>query len=79
MNESLYDIAKTRHTRLKNTGYDYKGKIFQKSLSPYLMSDPNRSSILAEFEKTVYFLIEKTKYIKNFFNYTVGKNYKNLN
>lgn len=77
--DSLYDIANTRRTRLKNTGWDYKGKIFQKSVSPYLMRDPIRQSILQEFEKTVYFLIEKAKYVRNFFNYTVDKNYKNLN
>lgn len=76
---SLYDIANNRRTRLKNTGLDYEGKIFRKSLSPYLMRDPNRESILQEFEKTVYFLIEKSKYVRNFFNYTVDKNYKNLN
>lgn len=77
--ESLYNIAKTRRTKLKNIGYDYKGKIFSKTMSPYLMRDPNRSDILQEFEKTIYFLIEKSKYIKNFLNYTVDKNYKNLN
>lgn len=79
MNDSLYNSAKTRRTRLKNVGYEYEGKIFKNTLSPYLLSDPNRSDILTQIEKTVFYLIEKTKYIKNFFNYTVDKNYKNLN
>lgn len=64
---------------MKNTGYDYQGKIFQKTMSPYIMRDPNRQSILGELEKSVYFLIEKVKYVKTFFNYTVPKDYKKLN
>ena len=79
MNKSLYDIANNRKTVLKNTGYSYEGKIFQKSMSPYLFRDSNRSDILAQLETIVFFLVEKTKYIKNFFNYTVDKNYTNLN
>ena len=79
MKESLYQISRTRLTRLKNTGYDYKNKIFEKSLSPYILRDDNRKDILSQYEKIVYFLIEKAKYIKNFFNYTVDKNYKQLN
>ncbi len=77
--ESLYDKTNTRLTKLKDTGYDYEGKIFTKSMSPYLFRDPNRRDILGQLEKVVYFLIEKTKYIKTFFNYTVDKNYKHLN
>lgn len=79
MKESLYQISRTRLTRLKNTGYDYKNKIFEKSLSPYILRDDNRKDILSQYEKIVYFLIEKAKYVKNFFNYTVDKNYKQLN
>lgn len=79
MKESLYQISRTRLTRLKNTGYDYKNKIFEKSLSPYILRDDNRKDILSRYEKIVYFLIEKAKYVKNFFNYTVDKNYKQLN
>lgn len=77
--ESLYDKANTRLTRLKNTGYDYEGKIFKKSLSPLIMADPTRASILNEYEKMVFFLIEKAKMVKTFYNYTVSKDYKKLN
>jgi hypothetical protein len=79
MIESLYNKVDTRLDNLKNTGYKYKGKIFEKSMSPYLFNDPKRRDILNKFETIIYFLIEKTKYIKTFFNYTVDKNYKHLN
>ena len=77
--ESLYKKTLSRHNRLRDTGFDYKGKIFEKSMSPLLFTDPVRKSILEEFEKTVYFLIEKVKVIKTFYNYTVDKDYKHLN
>lgn len=79
MKESLYNKVDTRLDRLKNTGYNYEGKIFEKSMSPYLFKDTKRKEILSKYETIIYFLIEKTKYIKTFFNYTVDKNYKHLN
>jgi hypothetical protein len=79
MKKSLYDITNTRLTRLKNTGFDYEGNLFKRSLSPYILLDNKRSSILLEMEKMIFFLIEKAKYIKTFVNYTVPADYRNLN
>lgn len=79
MKESLYDIAKNRLTSRVNTGYDYKGNILQNSMSPYLFKNPVRAGILAQLENVIYFLVEKAKYIKTFYNYSVDKNYKDLN
>ena len=76
---SLYDYANTRLTRLKNTGYAYEGKIFEKTMSPLIFMDPNRRDILSAYEKIMFFLVEKVKAIKTFYNYTVPKDYKNLN
>jgi hypothetical protein len=77
--ESLYNVSNHRLDRLKNKGFNYKCKLFEKSMSPLLFADPTRKSILDEYEKLIYFLIEKVKLIKTFYNYTVDKNYKNLN
>ena len=68
-----------RLDRLRNTGYNYKGKIFEKTLSPLMFADPTRKDILNEYEKLIYFLVEKVKLIKTFYNYTVDKDYKHLN
>ena len=68
-----------RLDRLRNTGYAYKGKIFEKTLSPLMFADPTRKDILNEYEKLIYFLVEKVKLIKTFYNYTVDKDYKHLN
>jgi hypothetical protein len=77
--ESLYKVATNRLTRLKNTGFDYKGRIFEKSMSPLMFADPTRRSIIQEMEKMVYFMVEKVRIIKTFYNYTVDKDYNKLN
>ena len=79
MKTSLYDKVNSRLTRNQNSGYKYEGKIFERTLSPYILMDDNRKGILSSYEKMIFFVIEKTKYIKTFFNYTVPKDYKGLN
>ena len=79
MKESLYKVSTSRMTRLKNTGFDYKGKIFERTMSPYLFADPKRRDILNEFEKLIFFLVEKVKSIKTFYNYTVPNDYTKIN
>ncbi len=79
MKNSLYEKTNNRLTRVKNTGFDYEGHIFEKTMSPYLFADPNRKDILFSYEKIIFFLIEKVKMIKTFYNFTVPKDYRNLN
>lgn len=78
MKKSLYKISESRLNVLKNRGFNYEGKILKKSLSSYLYKDPKREEILNEFEKIVFFSVEKIKLIKAFFNYTADKDYTNL-
>lgn len=78
MQESLYDIVNTRRDRLLNRGFDYKDQIFNRSLSPFILSDSRRRGILLQFESLLYFLIQKVRLIKAHNNYTVNKDYKNL-
>ena len=56
------------------TGFEYKEKIFEKSMSKVILRDPVKASILQYFQKVVFGLIESTKQISNFVNYTVKKN-----
>lgn len=56
------------------SGFDYKDKILKKTLSKVLFKDPVKASILSYFEKGFFALVETTKQIKNYFNYTVPKN-----
>lgn len=56
------------------TGFEYKEKIFEKSMSKVILRDPVKASILQYFQRVVFGLIESTKQISNFVNYTVKKN-----
>lgn len=79
MKESLYDIANSRKEKINNLGFNYKGKILKKTLSSYIYMDPTRAGIMDQFENLFYFLVEKVKTIKTFYNYTVPKDYKKIN
>jgi hypothetical protein len=75
--KSWYEFIESQNDVRSNVGFDYEGKIFEKTLSnPVLGGDANRMDILASIENVIYSLIETTKYIKNYFNYTVSKNNK---
>ena len=77
MKKSWFEFIETQNEVRNNVGFDYEGKIFEKTLSnQVLQGDENRISILNSIEKVVYQLFETTKYIKNYVNYTVKKNNK---
>jgi hypothetical protein len=75
--KSYYEFINSQNDKRNNVGYAYEGNIFKRTLSRLVYNgDENRSYILAKIEKVVFTLIEKTKGIKNFVNYTVPKNNK---
>ena len=77
MKKSWFEFIESQDEIRSNTGFDYEGKIFGKTLSNQIIQgDTNRLEILASIEKVVYQLFETTKYIKNYINYTVKKDNK---
>ena len=75
--QSWYEFIESQNDDRSNKGFDYEGKIFEKTLSNQVINgDSNRVDILASIERVVYRLFESTKYIKNYINYTVPKNNK---
>lgn len=75
--ENLYDVRDSFNDNLES-GFEYKDQILVRTLSNVLYRDPIRSSILAYFDKAFFGLVESTKQIRNFFNYTVKKNNKRV-
>lgn len=74
---SWYEFIESQNDIRSNVGFEYEGKIFEKTLSNQVIAgDSNRIEILASIERVVYNLFETTKYIKNYINYTVPKNNK---
>jgi len=75
--KSWYEFIKEQNDIRSNIGFDYEGKIFEKTMSNQILNgDENRLLILSSIEKVVHRLFETTKYIKNYINYTVPKNNK---
>ncbi len=75
--QNLYDIRDSQNDNLYN-GFNYKDQILRRSLSNIIYKDPIKEGILSYFERVVYGLIESTKGIKNFVNYTVKRNNKRV-
>ena len=75
--KSYYEYINSTQDNRTNTGFNYEGKIFEKTLSDVTLNgDRTRTGILKSLEKIVYRLVETTKDIKNFMNYRVPKNNK---
>lgn len=79
MSESYYDKTTSRNEQINGIGFDYKGKILRRTVSPYLFEDPKRAAILDWFEDWIFFLVEKVKLVRTYYMYAVPKNYKKLN
>jgi hypothetical protein len=75
--KSWYEFIKEQNDIRSNIGFDYEGKIFEKTMSNQILNgDENRLLILSSIENVIHKLFETTKYIKNYINYTVPKNNK---
>jgi len=70
---NVFDVRESVNDQIFN-GFEYKNEIFKRSLSNIILRDPVKESILNSFQRVVFGLIETTKQIKNFVNYTVKKN-----
>jgi hypothetical protein len=79
LKESLYDIAESQKDNIKHRGFEYKDRIFEKTMSNFMFRSDQRKRMLAYVENVMYELIERTKMIKNHANYVVSKRYRNKN
>lgn len=77
--ESYYEFMIHIQDDIKNTGYDWRSNLFNKSISKYILSDILREDLINQFQKKMLFIIDKISMIKKSVNYTVSKHYKYLN
>jgi hypothetical protein len=61
---------------LKNQGFDYETRLFEKTLSNYMLVDPRKEYTFLQFQKMLVYVINAVGGIKKAFNYTVSKNYR---
>lgn len=77
--DSFYDSFNTSRWRLKNLGYRYEDTLFEDNTSRYLQRNGMMSSMFGYLNRIMSHLINSVKYLRNFNNYAVPKDYKNIN
>jgi hypothetical protein len=75
--ENLYDVKNSIFNAYP-TGFNYKNKVLRRTLSPLLYENPRVASILETIDRIFYTTIESIKQIRNYVNWTVPKNNKNV-
>lgn len=60
-------------------GFDYRGKIFSKTISNMILKNKRNKAILSEIEKMISFLVDTTKQIRLQFMISLKKNDRNIN
>lgn len=77
--DSIYDDLNTRKWKLKNLGYKYEETLFEDNTSRYLQRNTMMLSMFKYLNKIMSHLINSVKYLRNFNNYAVPKDYKYIN
>jgi len=73
---SYYNWMIHQQDDLKNQGFDYETRLFEKTLSNYMLVDPRKEYTFLQFQKMLVYVINAVGGIKKAFNYTVSKNYR---
>lgn len=60
-------------------GFDYRGKIFKKTISPVILENKVNKNILSRVELMVVYLIDAVKEIRAFYMPSIDKNDRNVN
>lgn len=77
--DSLYDNFNTSRWELKNLGYNYEETLFEDNSSKYLQRNKMMRDMFKYLNKIMSHLINSVKYLRNFNNYAVPKDYKHIN
>lgn len=77
--DSIYDKIDTMRWELKNTGYKYEDTLLEDNTSKYFQKNSDMVSMFKYLNKILSHLINSVKYLRNFNNYAVPKDYKHIN
>jgi len=75
---SIYDIINEDRWETKNEGYKYEDKLMENNTSSYLQKNPNMREMFPFLNRIMSHLINSVKYLRNFNNYAVRKDYKRI-
>ena len=76
--DSVYDSANESRWETKNEGYKYENNLMENNTSRYLQKSPNMRQFFPYLNKIMSHLINSVKYLRNFNNYAVKKDYKRI-
>ena len=76
---SIYDQIEESRWETKNDGYKYEGTLMEDNTSKYLQKNPNMRQFFPYLNRIMSHLINSVKYLRNFNNYAVRKDYKRIN
>ena len=74
-----YKLLHRRKTKLRNLGYDYRGRIMSRSLSSIIYLNENVEEFLSYIEKVMTHLVYSVKSIKKRINFLVDKDEDYIN
>lgn len=75
---SIYDNINEDRWETKNEGYKYEDNLMENNTSSYLQKNPNMREMFPFLNRIMSHLINSVKYLRNFNNYAVRKNYKRI-
>lgn len=78
MGTSLYQASKLRKTRLKNLGYNYRGRILKNSLSSWVYNSSAKEFIL-RLEAILTMMVTSIKSIRKSVNYMIDEDSDMIN
>ena len=77
----LYELKhRNDYAGENNMPFDYENNLYQKTLSNVMFRNTNLVNFISYLQKSSVYMIESMLYLRNFFNFTVDKDYnKHLN
>lgn len=76
--DSIYDKINEYGWKTKNEGYKYEYRLMENNTSRYLQKNKNMRQFFPYLNRIMSHLINSVKYLRNFNNYAVRKDYKRI-
>jgi len=77
--KSLFQVMNKRLNKDQDLGFDYRGKLFDRTSSPYFQKIDHVREFLPFVDKMISFLIDRAKEIKKTFAFAIDKYDRDLN
>lgn len=77
--DSIYDSINESRWKTKNEGYEYEKTLIEDNSSKYLQKNGMMRQFFPYLNMILSHLINSVKYLRNFNNYAIRKDYKRIN